>query len=41
MKARLGAGAIPFEASLVRLEDLAGAAGSSGPRERCGVQSLE
>lgn len=30
MKARLGAGAIPFEESLVRLEDLAGAAGSSG-----------
>jgi len=30
MKARLGAGAIPFEQSLVRLEDLAGAAGSSG-----------
>lgn len=29
MKARLGAGAIPFEESLVRLEDLAGAAGSS------------
>jgi hypothetical protein len=30
MKARLGAGAVPFEESLVRLEDLAGAAGSSG-----------
>ena len=29
MKARLGAGAIPFEESLVRLDDLAGAAGSS------------
>jgi hypothetical protein len=29
MKARLGAGAIPFEESLVRLEDLAGGAGSS------------
>jgi hypothetical protein len=31
MAARLGAGAIPFEASLARLEELAGAAGSSGP----------
>ena len=29
MKARLGAGAIPFEESLMRLEDLAGGAGSS------------
>jgi hypothetical protein len=32
MTARLGAGAIPFEASLARLEELAGAAGSPGPR---------
>ena len=32
MAARLGAGAIPFEASLARLEELAGVAGSSGPR---------
>lgn len=32
MTARLGAGAIPFEASLARLEELAGAAGSSGAR---------
>jgi hypothetical protein len=30
MKARLGAGAIPFEESLMHLEDLAGAAGASG-----------
>jgi hypothetical protein len=30
MRARLGAGAIPFEEALVRLEELAGAAGSSG-----------
>jgi hypothetical protein len=30
MKARLGAGAIPFEESLVRLEDLAGSAGAPG-----------
>lgn len=30
MRARLGAGAIPFEGALVRLEELAGAAGSSG-----------
>ena len=32
MTARLGAGAIPFEASLSRLEELAHAAGASGPR---------
>ncbi len=32
MTARFGAGAIPFEAALTRLEELAGAAGSSGPR---------
>ncbi len=32
MKARLGAGAIPFETALARLEELAGAAASSGPR---------
>ncbi len=32
LTARLGAGAIPFEASLVRLEELAHAAGASGPR---------
>ena len=30
MTARLGAGAIPFEEALTRLEELAGAAGSSG-----------
>lgn len=30
MRARLGAGAIPLEHALVRLEELAGAAGSSG-----------
>lgn len=32
MTARLGAGAIPFEAALARLEELAHVAGSSGPR---------
>ena len=32
MTARLGAGAIPYEASLARLENLAHTAGSSGPR---------
>ena len=32
MTARLGAGAIPFEASLSRLEELAHVAGASGPR---------
>jgi hypothetical protein len=32
MTARFGAGAIPFEAAVTRLEELAGVAGSSGPR---------
>lgn len=36
MSARLGAGAIPFEASLARLEELASAAGSSGSRGEAG-----